>query len=326
MNVSLPLEVFEPRSFLERLARSFGHAPIFLEKAGTLNNVVEQMKYTISFFLSSIVLCIQQEKPFNPILGETFQGRINGFPIYLEQIAHHPAITYYLMTGKNYWLSGSHEAVANLGANTLVVEQRGTPFVHFYSNNTRIYFKWPMFVINGTAVSTRYLNFFSKAIAFEKNNNLLCEITFNANEIGGFGGLFQKKESYSIDEIGGAIYKVKPEIIEKYKNAKKHHKISLDQNNDVIEIVSRLKGEWTSHVEFDGKRYWDIEKEKPYLLEYEENPLPSDCNYREDVILMRMGNRPAAQLKKNEGENSQRYDKKLKENYQKTLKKIKKHK
>jgi len=50
MNVSLPLEVFEPRSFLERLARSFGHAPIFLEKAGTLNNVVEQMKYTISFF------------------------------------------------------------------------------------------------------------------------------------------------------------------------------------------------------------------------------------------------------------------------------------
>lgn len=30
MNVSLPLEVFEPRSFLERLARSFGHAPDFL--------------------------------------------------------------------------------------------------------------------------------------------------------------------------------------------------------------------------------------------------------------------------------------------------------
>ena len=61
MNVSLPLEVFEQRSFLERFARSFGHAPIFLEKAGSITNVIEQMKYTLCFFLSSIVLCIQQE-------------------------------------------------------------------------------------------------------------------------------------------------------------------------------------------------------------------------------------------------------------------------
>ena len=326
MNVSLPLEVFEPRSFLERIARSFGHAPIFLEKAGSITNVLEQMKLVISFFLSSIVLCIQQEKPFNPILGETFQGRINGFPIYVEQISHHPAITYYLMKGKNYWLSGSHEAVANLGANTLVVEQKGTPFVHLNSNNKKIYFKWPMFVINGTAVGTRYLNFFSKAIAFEKQSNTFCEIVFNVNEIGGFSGLFQKKQSYSIDEIGGGIYKVKPDVIERYLTAKKPHKLNLDLNNDVLETFCKVKGEWTSHVEFDGKRYWDIEREKPFLMEYEENPLPSDCNYRDDVILMRMGNRPAAQLKKNEGENSQRYDKKLRENYQKTLKKIKKHK
>lgn len=326
MNVSLPLEVFEQRSFLERLARSFGHAPVFLEKAGSSNNPIEQMKYTVSFFLSSIVLCIQQEKPFNPILGETFQGRINGYPIYMEQVSHHPAITCYLMKGKNYWLSGSHEAVANLGANTLAAEQKGTPFVHFYQNNTRIFFKWPMFIIHGAAVGTRYLNFYAKALAFDRVNNLLCEVLFNVNEVGGFSGLFQKKESYSIDEIGGAIYKVKPDAIDKFLLAKKHYKVSLDPAKDIVETLCKIKGEWTSHVEFDGKRYWDIEKDKPFLLEYEENPLPSDCNYRDDVILMRMGNRPAAQLKKNEGENSQRYDKKLRENYQKTLKKIKKQK
>lgn len=326
MNVSLPLELFEKRSFLERLARSFGHAPIFLEKAGATNSVLEQMKYTISFFLSSIVLCIQQEKPFNPILGETFQGRINGFPIYLEQISHHPAVTYYLMKGKNYWFSGSHEAVANLGANTLIAEQRGMPFVHYYSNNTKIYFKWPMFAIHGTVVGTRYLNFFSKAICFEKKSNLLCEINFNINEIGGLGGIFQKKDSYNVDEIGGGIYKVKPEYIVKIMTAKKNHKSVLDQNNDILETFCKIKGEWTSHVDFDGKRYWDIEKDKPFLLEYEQYPLPSDCNYRDDVILMRMGNRPAAQLKKNEGENNQRYDKKLRENYQKTMKKFKKFK
>lgn len=33
-------------------------------------------------------------KPFNPILGETFQGAYpNGTQVYIEQIAHHPPIS-----------------------------------------------------------------------------------------------------------------------------------------------------------------------------------------------------------------------------------------
>ena len=40
---------------------------------------------------------INQQKPFNPIIGETFQGFLNGNPVYLEQISHHPPISYYLV-------------------------------------------------------------------------------------------------------------------------------------------------------------------------------------------------------------------------------------
>jgi len=320
INISLPVGVFEPRSFLERLARSFGHAPIFLEKAGTTNNIIEQMKLTIAFFLSSMVLCIQQEKPFNPILGETFQGRMNGCPIYMEQIKHHPPTTYYHMMGKNYRLYGSHEPVANLGANTCVAEQKGSPLVEFLNNKSKIYFRWPLFIINGTAMGQRSFNFFTKAIAYEKENNYLCEVLFNVNEVGGFKGLFQKKD-YFIDEIGGGIYKVKPDVINRYETAKKPFKLELNYENDVVETISKIKGEWTSNVEFDGIKYWDIEKDRPFLLEYEPNCLPSDCNFRDDVLFLRMGKKEEAQLKKNEGENSQRYDKKLRDNYKKKAQK-----
>jgi hypothetical protein len=41
MSVSLPVELFEPRSFLQRMARSFGTAPLFLTKAGDTKDVVE---------------------------------------------------------------------------------------------------------------------------------------------------------------------------------------------------------------------------------------------------------------------------------------------
>ncbi len=42
-NISLPVEVFEVRSNLERLAYSFCLAPEYLEKAAIETNPVEQM-------------------------------------------------------------------------------------------------------------------------------------------------------------------------------------------------------------------------------------------------------------------------------------------
>lgn len=40
------------------------------------------------------------KKPFNPILGETFEARCGKYKICLEQIVHHPPISYYYMWNK----------------------------------------------------------------------------------------------------------------------------------------------------------------------------------------------------------------------------------
>jgi len=37
---------------------------------------------------------ISMEKPFNAVLGETYQCMINGVPVYLEQTSHHPPRTH----------------------------------------------------------------------------------------------------------------------------------------------------------------------------------------------------------------------------------------
>ena len=41
LSISLPIDVFEPRSNLERYAYSFCFAPIYLEKAAQLTNPVD---------------------------------------------------------------------------------------------------------------------------------------------------------------------------------------------------------------------------------------------------------------------------------------------
>lgn len=50
---------------------------------------------------------IIMEKPFNPILGETYQGIVDGCPIYGEQISHHPPISSIYMVGRGYRIFGN---------------------------------------------------------------------------------------------------------------------------------------------------------------------------------------------------------------------------
>ena len=53
------------------------------------------------------ILYLDQEKVFNPILGETSQIWIDGCPAYAEQISHHPPISSIFFKGKGYTIYGS---------------------------------------------------------------------------------------------------------------------------------------------------------------------------------------------------------------------------
>lgn len=70
-HMSLPIKIFEPRSTIQRIVDLWTFAPIFLKKAAETDNHLERLKLTIAFTVSSIYMCVGQDKPFNPLLGET---------------------------------------------------------------------------------------------------------------------------------------------------------------------------------------------------------------------------------------------------------------
>ena len=76
------------------------------------------MKQIMCFALGFSVSYIEMEKPFNPILGETYQGLIDGCPVYGEQISHHPPISSLFMEGRGYKIYGSFEAKVEMGVNS----------------------------------------------------------------------------------------------------------------------------------------------------------------------------------------------------------------
>lgn len=52
---------------------------------------------------------------------------------------------------------------------------------------------------------------------------------------------------------------------------------------DVIKSMSTLTGVWSLYIDFDEKRYWDVEIDRPYKVEYDKNVLPSNSLFRFDV-------------------------------------------
>jgi len=73
VGVSLPVKIFEPRSTLIRLTDLWGTAYEYFNKAAESINPIERIKMIIIMAMSGIHMNAKQTKPFNPILGETYE-------------------------------------------------------------------------------------------------------------------------------------------------------------------------------------------------------------------------------------------------------------
>ena len=144
MNVSLPVAIFQPRSVLQVLADDYTLSPYYLGKAAITRDPLQRIKYLVGFMVSYLHRTIKQEKPFNPVLGETFQGTIADYNIYLEQISHHPPISAVQLIAHHFKLYGSFEFWAKTSPNS--VRSGKTGQINFIINdqeNTHITFNYP---------------------------------------------------------------------------------------------------------------------------------------------------------------------------------------
>lgn len=58
------------------------------------------------------------DKPFNPVIGETFQAEIAGNLYSAEQTSHHPPQSSFHYKGNGYTLYGTLELAADVGVNS----------------------------------------------------------------------------------------------------------------------------------------------------------------------------------------------------------------
>lgn len=150
-------------------------------------------------------------------------------------------------------------------------------------------------------------------------NNVKCTMFMITYKKSGF---FVSTETGNKDEVYGTIYKCAP--INQKISAKVHYSRNAKDIKDVKHIpkgeieeeICGVEGSWLSHLDIDGKRYWDIND--PDMLPYRQIPdkedvLPSDSRYREDMIWLHRRYMSIAHNWKVRMEEQQRHDRRCRQ-------------
>jgi len=276
--VSVPIKVMIPLTILQHVCNGHFNFPLYLNLAADMTDNLERMKYVIvatisNWYKSSVML-----KPLNPIWGETYEVMWeDGSHEYFEQTSHHPPCSNFLLIGpnNNYRFSGYMNFKSNAWFNSMKLTNSGKRCVDF-KDGTHIDFNY----CNDQYSNTFYGNFRHEYIG----DLYWRDTTHGLNADMSLGG---SKDSRFSDYFEGTI---------KDKDGK---------------VLSNFTGSFLSHIDFDGKRYWDIR----HNIDIEKYPikkqLKSSSIYRQDSNYLYERKMEEAQEAKTELEEIQRRDRRL---------------
>ena len=231
--VSLPVELFESKSFLERVCDSWSYLDL-LERAADSRDPVERMRCLIAFAVSGLSLQVNPNKPFNPILGETYQGEYeNGLKVYCEQVSHHPPISCWEVVdpNKRFVFTGTGHITATTRANSVRAQQKGDSNVHFYEDGSCVSWNLPGLILKNVLFGERVLKYSGEMVFRDKKNGLECLVKVDPSEEKSvFSRMLSSKKNSSVtgklDEVFGEI---------------------VDATGKVLD---RCEGSWLSHLDW----------------------------------------------------------------------------
>mmetsp|Transcript_35594 Transcript_35594/g.79082 ORF Transcript_35594/g.79082 Transcript_35594/m.79082 type:complete len:531 (+) Transcript_35594:289-1881(+) len=159
INTPFPVTMFEPRSYLEKLADVWVY-PRYLSQAAVAVNPLERMKFVMTWFVAGLHHGFEKwKKPFNPILGETWEATLpDGSSMFMEQISHHPPVSAFHLEGpgNKYRFVGLSQPNVSLVVkhNGFKTVAKGLRYLEF-ADGTRIDIQYPAYVIRGVVYSNR---------------------------------------------------------------------------------------------------------------------------------------------------------------------------
>jgi len=159
LRISLPIWIFEPTTTLVRMAESFEFSEL-LDSAATNDDPIFRDSLVAAFVISTFSGSERVRKPFNPLLGETFEfvSPINGMKFFGEQVSHHPPLSIGYCEGRGWKSSEIVDIKATFYGNCLEVENFGARYIEFTETGDKYTWNLPKTLASNLFIGGAFLD------------------------------------------------------------------------------------------------------------------------------------------------------------------------
>lgn len=178
---SMPVFINEPSSLLMKPAE-FSFYTNYLTKAAAHSDPVNRMVYVTTSMLSGYyTVPNRMGKPFNPLLGETYELVAPDFRYFSEQVSHHPPIACYNLEGLNFEVQRQFETGQHFTGKSVKIIDKNKQIVHLTLPNGQketYLSKEPMIVVGNLFVGTTYIEPQGSSSMTCNQTNTTCSIDY----------------------------------------------------------------------------------------------------------------------------------------------------
>ena len=286
-NQPMPIYFNEPISMCQKQCEKFYYLDLLNKASLIKKNPSLQMCYIAAFIIGEIFLNIGRFlKPFNPIIGETFEFCYNcqKFRYYSEQVKHHPPITAFIGETPNFVYYGDTANDTSFkffkGAMELTFKNKINVFLKNSGNH--YVFNRPIVSVKGLMKPPMYNDYSGCTIIQDTNNkNLKCELNF----------IEQSWTSEKIGDIEGKVFSDENKVDYIIGGNWQNEIFITDVDGNNKEILLKLNKQnlyLENNLEKYNLPYYTSNLN--YLNDALKNVLPkNDSRFREDIRLLEIG-------------------------------------
>jgi len=199
--LSLPVTLFEPTSVLQTMVEPLRHSDLLFKISAT-EDPIDRICLVAAFCVSLFSYYVRTLKPFNPVLGETYEyvPPSKAYKSLCEQVSHHPPIGIAHSTCDEWTLSQeSHIQTRFMGA-TVDVNSIGDNHLKLHKKNDHYTWKSPNVCIHNILLGKIYVEHYGTIPIKSMKGGESAKVIFK--KAGWFGGLSHEISGEVTDKDG----------------------------------------------------------------------------------------------------------------------------
>ncbi|XP_061885284.1 oxysterol-binding protein-related protein 3-like isoform X1 [Entelurus aequoreus] len=300
--VAMPVQLNEPLNTLQRLCEELEYSDL-LDTANKTPNPYQRMAYVATFAITAYTSSFYRagSKPFNPVLGETFEcdRPDKGFRFIAEQVSHHPPVSVCHSDSKNFMFWQDMRLKNKFWGKSMEIVPMGTTHVTLPAYGDHYEWNKVTSCIHNIISGQRWIEHYGEMTIKNINSSMCeCKVTF----------VKARSWSSSVNEIEGVVTDSEGKVVHSLFG--KWHESIFQGDPPSATCIWRANPMPVDQDQYYGFTQFAVELNE---LDPTLRPLlpPTDTRFRLDQRLLEEGNVEGAEEQKQRVEQLQRERRKV---------------